>query len=100
MVGNDGLMGYGVIRRCRNGFKLGPLFAENAGVAEQLLLSLTAYAKGEPVFLDVPEVNAAAVALATKYKMTRVFETARMYKGSAPAVALDKVFGVTTFELG
>jgi hypothetical protein len=29
-----------------------------------------------------------------------VFETARMYTGPVPAVALERVFGVTTFELG
>jgi hypothetical protein len=57
-------------------------------------------AQGEPVFLDVPEVNAAAMGLAAKYQMTKVFETARMYKGLAPTLPLDKVFGVTTFELG
>jgi hypothetical protein len=33
--------------------------------------------------------------------MTPMFETARMYRGGpAPQIALDKVFGVTTLELG
>lgn len=94
------LRGYGVIRQCRSGFKIGPLFAEDAAAAEKLLLSLAAYAKGDEVFLDVPEVNAAAVALTAKYNMGKVFETARMYKGRAPSVALEKIFGVTSFELG
>jgi hypothetical protein len=29
-----------------------------------------------------------------------VFETARMYTGAILALRLDRVFGVTTFELG
>jgi len=29
-----------------------------------------------------------------------VFETARMYTGAAPPIDLDRVFGVSTFELG
>jgi hypothetical protein len=29
-----------------------------------------------------------------------VFETARMYTGAIPQFAFDRVFGVTTFELG
>jgi hypothetical protein len=29
-----------------------------------------------------------------------VFETARMYTGPIPPLRLDRVFGVTTFELG
>jgi hypothetical protein len=32
--------------------------------------------------------------------MTQVFATARMYTGPAPAIDLDRVFGVTSFELG
>jgi hypothetical protein len=32
--------------------------------------------------------------------LLRSFETARMYRGPAPVVALDGVFGVTTLELG
>ena len=29
-----------------------------------------------------------------------VFETARMYRGGQPQLPLDRVFGVTSFELG
>jgi hypothetical protein len=29
-----------------------------------------------------------------------VFETARMYTGAVPRLRLERVFGVTTFELG
>lgn len=100
VIADGRLMGYGVIRQCRSGFKIGPLFAEDTAAAEKLLLSLAACAEGEEVFLDVPEVNAAAVALSVKYNMTKVFETARMYKGLAPSITLEKIFGVTTFELG
>ncbi len=99
-VGKDRLAGYGVIRQCRSGYKIGPLFAEDADTAEKLLLSLAACAHGEQVFLDVPEVNEAAVDLAGKYKMTKAFETARMYNKTAPTLALANVFGVTTFEMG
>lgn len=94
------LAGYGVIRQCRSGYKIGPLFAEDAAAAEILLLSLAACANGKQVFLDVSEVNTAAAALAVKYNMTKVFETARMYKGQAPKLPMEKVFGITTFELG
>ena len=96
----DTLDGYGVIRRCRSGWKIGPLFAEDISVADALLRSLAGCANGEEVFLDVPEVNVAAMELAANYNMTQVFDTARMYKGPAPTLPLGKVFGVTTFELG
>ncbi|MEZ4886661.1 MAG: GNAT family N-acetyltransferase [Chitinophagales bacterium] len=95
------LQGYGMIRKCGLGYKIGPLFADNANLAEVLLLALTANLSPEEVFyFDTPEVNQAAVDLAEKYGMKRVFETARMYNQSNPAIDLQRLFGVTTFELG
>ena len=32
--------------------------------------------------------------------MREVFATTRMYSGGKPDIALDKIFGNTTFELG
>ncbi|MBI4065419.1 hypothetical protein HY409_03560 [Candidatus Gottesmanbacteria bacterium] len=52
------------------------------------------------MYLDVPETNKKADALAKRYKMKPMFETARMYTKTPPEVALHRVFGVTTFELG
>jgi hypothetical protein len=34
------------------------------------------------------------------YAMSPVFETARMYKGAAPKLPLERIFGITSFELG
>jgi hypothetical protein len=47
-----------------------------------------------------PQVNQAAVDLAERHQMKVVFETARMYRGQEPTLPLDRLFGVTTFELG
>ena len=94
------LVGYGVIRRCREGCKIGPLFADDSHYAENLYTALAAFAPSEPVFLDTPENNAAAITLAKKFAMQEVFGCARMYLGPAPSVATDRIYGVTTFELG
>jgi hypothetical protein len=94
------LLGYGVIRKCGNGFKIGPLFADNGKVAHELFKKLVSCSGGEPVFFDTPEVNQSAVDIASKYNMQQSFATARMYSKVAPAINLNKVFGVTTFELG
>jgi hypothetical protein len=92
--------GLAAIRRCRSGHKIGPLFAADLPTARALYRSLVSGVAGERVFLDVPESNPAAVALAVEHDMKSVFETARMYTRPAPGVPLDQVFGVTTFELG
>jgi hypothetical protein len=52
------------------------------------------------LFLDAPENNPAAMALVQRHRMTEVFGCARMYLGPPPALAHERIFGVTTFELG
>ncbi|KGF72051.1 GCN5 family acetyltransferase [Neosynechococcus sphagnicola sy1] len=97
---SDRILGYGVIRPCQVGWKIGPLFALDAATAEQLFRSLVTYAQGATCFLDVPELNPAALHLAKTYQMTPMFETARMYTNACPTSAISGIFGVTTFELG
>ncbi len=98
---NGIIKGYGTIRKCRKGYKIGPLFSDNFEIAEKLFVCLKSkVADGENVYLDIPEPNENAVKLVKKYKMTYVFETARMYLGGTPDVNLNKIFGITTFELG
>lgn len=97
----DGVLrGYGVIRRCRHGFKIGPLFAADARTADALFCSLGDFASGKPIFLDVPENNPQAVALAQRHGLGEVFGCARMYYGPPPPLSHDEIYGVTTFELG
>jgi len=76
------------------------LFADSADRADLLFRALAASAHGEEVFLDCPEPNRLATDLAARYRLSRVFETARMYRGAAPALPLARIFGITTFELG
>jgi RimJ/RimL family protein N-acetyltransferase len=100
VVDGGGIRGYGVLRTCHDGYKVGPLFADDARIAEALLDALVARCDGETFVIDVPEPNQAAVALAQGYGMASVFETARMYTKDAPAIPLARVFGISTFELG
>ena len=98
--GATGLRGLAVLRHCREGSKIGPLFAEDPAAARALFAALLAAAPSGPVFLDLPEPNADAIAMASTAGMTPAFETARMYAGSAPALPLGRIYGITSFELG
>ena len=69
-------------------------------IAENLFKKLNNYAVGSSIFIDIPEVNREAFELVNKYKMKPMFETARMYTKRMPIIDLNKVFSVTTFELG
>lgn len=94
------LAGYGVIRECGTGYKIGPLFADSEEAAEGLLNALAGKASGEPIYLDVPELNRMAISLAERHGMEVIFETVRMYTKKPYLSRLNRVFGVTTFELG
>lgn len=103
LYGTMGIRGYGVIRPCQEGYKIGPLFAENETDVECLFKALLSRRKNSlesPVYLDIPEPNQAAADLATRHGMRPVFETARMYRGTDPKLDLTRTFGITSFELG
>ena len=90
-----------VLRICRSGYKIGPLFADSPELADRLFLALQAHApEGAPIFLDTPAVNSAAIDLVKRHNMFVVFETARMYKEKEPDLPVNRLFGVATFELG
>ena len=92
--------GYGVVRKCQKGYKMGPLFADDYDIADQLFRAMSTFAKGESIFLDVPEINENGMKLAKSNNMKECFGCARMYYNQAPQLPYDKIFGVTSFELG
>lgn len=100
LVRDGAVAGYGVARRCRTGAKIGPLFADDEAGAEALFRALAGLFPEGETFLDPPEPHTAATALARRFGLAPVFETARMYRGPAPDLPIGRIFGITTFELG
>jgi len=94
------LSGYGVIRRCDQGYRISPLFADDGQVAQALYALLAEHAAGGPMFLDTPKNNPAALELVYRHRMAEVFGCARMYLGPAPDITYRRIFGITTLELG
>ena len=97
---NAKLKGFAVIRKANKGHKVCPLFADNPTIAEELYKACLNSFMGEPLYIDIPMINQEAVTLIKKYNTTYVFECARMYYGKPPDMEINKVFGITTFELG
>jgi hypothetical protein len=77
-----------------------PLFADNEETAGRLFAGLSARALGAPVFLGTPSANPDALALAERFRIPPVFETARMYKNGSPKMRAGYCFGVMSFEPG
>ncbi len=95
--------GYGVVRPSQDEARVGPLFADGPEDAAALLDALAGAAREfgtRAIAVDMPETNPAAARLAEERGLTPTFETARMYTGPVRPVAADRVFGVTTLELG
>ena len=98
-VDGDQLLGWALRRPCAGAYKVGPLFADEPEIADELLCALVADA-ADPIYLDIPDPNSAGRALAARHDMTPVFTTIRMYDGSPPPLDHDRIFGVTSLELG
>jgi GNAT superfamily N-acetyltransferase len=91
---------YGVMRRCRDGFKIGPLFAARDADAECLFSALARRAGEAVIAIDVPETQTAFANHLSGLGFSEGFVTARMYKGAPPRLEGHLVYGVTTLELG
>lgn len=99
-VKNKKLEGWGMVRKCKVGYKVGPLFADTPKIADEIFQQLRAFIGDDKIYLDVPEVNKDAIAIAERHKMIPIFGTARMYTKNIPKLPLKRIFGVTTLELG
>lgn len=95
------LAGYGVIRPCVHGYKIGPLFANSLPIAKELCSTLLGHVKeGVAVFIDIPAVNKQALEWISETSVKSVFNVERMYRGKVFEQDLQRVFGVTSCELG
>ncbi|MBB6508884.1 GNAT superfamily N-acetyltransferase [Rhizobium soli] len=92
--------GYGVCRKCSDGFKIGPLFAMGTTEAVTLLQSLVAETECETVHIDVPAPQQGFSDYLSEAGFQKGFTTARMYRGLPPSARTADIFGVTTLELG
>jgi len=99
-AGSNGIAGYGVARRCREGFKVGPLFADRTDLALAMVADLSDAIAGEELHIDVPAGQVQFTAMLQAAGMVPGFTTTRMYKGGRPGNAPSTVFGITTLELG
>lgn len=99
-IERDKIRGFCIARKVSNGFKIGPLFADNEKIAEELYKACLNSVIGIPLYIDIPMVNQGAIQIVKKYNAKYVFECARMYYGQKPQTNINKVYGITTFELG
>ncbi|MGL5035264.1 MAG: GNAT family N-acetyltransferase [Microcystaceae cyanobacterium] len=98
--------GYGRIRPCLlkddttpKAWRIGPLLADQPEFAGVLLDTLLSDRPG-PVLIDVPAVNTIATELLEERGFQLQLLNVRMYKGKAPAIPLEDIYGLASLELG
>jgi len=94
------IQGYATLRDATDGRRIGPLFADTPEIAAALVTACLNAAGDDTVYLDVPMANAHAVNLVRSLGGEAVFECARMVHGPVPPWPLERIYGITSFELG
>ncbi|HET7900597.1 MAG TPA: GNAT family N-acetyltransferase [Candidatus Nanopelagicales bacterium] len=93
-------LGIGVIRRARDGHRIGPFYAESREVAEDLYSALTHTVVGQRISLDVPLEDTDVVAFATSKGFTVASEVVHMQLGEVDGGAREHVYGEASPQYG
>ena len=100
LLKEGGIEGWGCMRRCRKGWRLGPVFARNPIFAEELLRTFAMKTIAESVYMDIPESNVQAIRLAFAMGMTPWEARLKLVRGEDAGEPMDQIFGFTTVDLG
>jgi len=100
IIEDSNIVAFATARPSQVGYKLGPVVADNPGLARRVVGTLLDRIDGHPVQWDMPEPNLAALSMASDHGLHESFGCARMYLGGVPDIDIDRLFGVTSFEFG
>ena len=94
------IRGWGCMRRCRRGWRLGPVFALGYEYAEALVRRFAVKTIADDVYMDIPETNVLAIRLAFSLGMTPLSARLRLYRGVQSPEPMDAIYGLTTQDIG
>lgn len=94
LLKENGLAGYGVMRKAVSGFRIEPLYADDAAIAVRLLSALLARATpGDTFFLDLPDVNPGVAELRRRFALRPLFAMVRMFSKFIPDNDVTRIYG-------
>lgn len=104
-IDNNIIKGFGFIRRCIRGFRIGALIADTPAIAQELIDELLVFAHSEPAFIDVPCSNpdASRCMNALNAQKAATEDTIMMMKGTDNYNYLknfDHHYGLFSLEIG
>jgi predicted acetyltransferase len=96
------IVGFIGARLCANEtYHVGPLFADNVGIAEDLLNYVRSLIPvTSSILFDTPDTNEAALSLMNKYGFTTGCSLGRMFTKELPSIPLNHIYSETSLELG
>jgi hypothetical protein len=99
------ITGFGLIRPCTQGYRIGPLYANHIENAQKLFYSLLSKANNCTVFIDAPSHNPYIECFTSFFNLDRVPEadTVAMFKGEVPTALSTnnhKNYAVCSLEIG
>ena len=97
----DEIIGYSVLSATADGYKIAPLFAKDAHVAEELFIkSLSATSDASRVFVDTTMMNESSRDILKQLGFEEVFQTCTMYTADSniPDFKYEYTFGITSQE--
>jgi hypothetical protein len=95
--------GYGVIRPCIKGYRIGPIYCEDKESAKLLTEILTAQIpSGSKIIFDIPDKNTFSHLFAEYFNLTAASEvdTKAMFKGEPHDGREEICYGVASLEIG
>ncbi len=100
LMAGSNIAGFATYRRCREGSKIGPLYAACETDA-RALLSANPFAQPDvPCFVDIVDPNVPIAQLVKSLEFEPTFATARMFSGAQPQAIPEKFQAIATMELG
>lgn len=100
-LGDGRITGYGVIRPAPAAYRIGPLFADTPQDAEALFDTLTAHLEpGSGISLFAPEWQGITDAFFSARGLVEQFRLVRMYTGAVPETRAERIFAISSLELG
>jgi hypothetical protein len=96
----DRVCGFGAVRLCCHGLRIGPLQADDPEAAEALFDALAGVVPGSALSVDCPAPNPETRALLLRKGLTPGFTTTRLYRGEPPRGRPERIYGLMSFSLG
>jgi GNAT superfamily N-acetyltransferase len=99
------IKGFGFIRPCVRGFRIGALVADTSEIAQTLIAGLLVFAQSAPVFIDVPGSNPHGINCMNAFHAVRApqEDTIMMIKGTGYSSYLkqrEQHYGLFSLEIG